>query len=172
MGWHDTGRSENQPNEPEISPNRDLEDPRADDSDSDMEEWDSGANYMPLSQNTNDGEPLYEQNNDSEEENFNFEEFQMVTPSDTNGSHDESLPISTVQPFIMSTLVDEVWSKPGPKEVDIEMGDKKVDLVKQVMSTIQLPSDTFPDWARNIPEEEWKNYLLQKLLNVKHASNK
>ncbi|XP_066253808.1 uncharacterized protein [Euwallacea similis] len=172
MGWHDTGRSDNQPNEPEISPNRDLEDPRADDSDSDMEEWDSGANYMPLSQNPYDGEPLYEQNNDSEEENPNFEETLVMAPCDVNSSHDESVSISTVQPFIMSTLVDEVWSKPGPKEVDIEMGDKKIDLVKQVMSTIQLPSDAFPDWARSIPEEEWKNHLLQKLLSVKHGSNK
>lgn len=36
-------------------------------------------------------------------------------------------------------------------------------LVKDVMLTIELPPENIPEWARNIPEEEWKDHLLQIL---------
>lgn len=62
-------------------------------------------------------------------------------------------------------LVKEVWSVPTP--TDIEMDSKKVDEVKQVMSTITLPPSSIPDWASNISEEEWKQQLTKRLQAMK-----
>lgn len=68
-------------------------------------------------------------------------------------------------------LVNEVWSGPPPKAVDIEMDSKKVDEVKQAMTNITLPPSSIPEWAANVPEEEWKNQLLKRLQNMHEEGN-
>lgn len=63
MGLKDTGLSNNTPNDSEVSPNRDLEQPgTGEDSDSDLDTNDHWGDYMPLSQNPQDGEILYSMN--------------------------------------------------------------------------------------------------------------
>jgi len=157
MGRKDTGLSTNSPNEADISPNREIEQPRiGEDSDSELDEIDPWGGYMPLSQNPNDGEPLYALSHDSEDEEIDIQGSEEEHASES--SHTRSFP--TVKALVED---EQVWSKPAPKEVDIEMTDKKIDLVKQVMLNIQLPSDAFPAWAQNIPEDQWKDHLLKRL---------
>ncbi|KAJ8984367.1 hypothetical protein NQ317_003515 [Molorchus minor] len=64
-------------------------------------------------------------------------------------------------------LFKAVWYDSPTKPVDIEMDSKKVDEVKQVMATITLPPSSIPEWAANIPEEEWKGQLMKRLENLK-----
>lgn len=158
MGRANTGLANNSPNENEVSPNRELEHPVPDeDSDSDTElEEDRLGHYMPLSQNPTDAEPFYGSNNDSDDENISPE----TDMAEATGV--SSIPLSDL-PDIQGTLVGEVWSEPAPKEVDIELTEKKIDLVKQVMLNVQLPSEAIPDWAKDIPEEDWKTHLMERL---------
>lgn len=61
----------------------------------------------------------------------------------------------------------EVWTCAPPKSVDIEMNSQKVDEVKQAMANITLPSTSIPDWASKIPEEEWKQELMERIEQLK-----
>ena len=42
---------------------------------------------------------------------------------------------------------------------------KQVDLIRQVMSGITLPSSAIPEWAKVVPEEKWKASLVSTLTN-------
>ncbi|XP_050501335.1 uncharacterized protein LOC126881233 [Diabrotica virgifera virgifera] len=71
-------------------------------------------------------------------------------------------PVTTIE----TTLLKEVWSASSSRSCDIEMDSKKVDEVKQAMSNIVLPPSAIPDWAADIPEEEWKQQLIKRLENI------
>lgn len=66
-------------------------------------------------------------------------------------------------------ILKEVWSGPPPKTSDIEMDSEKVDEVKQAMANITLPSTAIPEWAMNIPEEDWKQELLERIEKLKRV---
>ncbi|KAJ8913490.1 hypothetical protein NQ315_013870 [Exocentrus adspersus] len=111
----------------------------------------------------------------STDDNAEMEHFSTSDDDDHDEDHDAILQEnsasstnSTIPPItsVEEELVKEVWSAPLPKTVDIEMDSRKVDEVKQVMMNITLPSSSIPDWATNIPEEEWKNQLLKRLQNI------
>lgn len=46
-----------------------------------------------------------------------------------------------------------------------EMKPEQVDLIRQVMAGITLPSSSIPDWAKVIPEERWKASLVSSISN-------
>lgn len=62
---------------------------------------------------------------------------------------------------IEQTLLKEVWK--GGVSKDIEMDSNKVDAVKRAMVNITLPPGSIPEWASNVPEEEWKATLLSRI---------
>ncbi|KAK9870245.1 hypothetical protein WA026_006332 [Henosepilachna vigintioctopunctata] len=64
-------------------------------------------------------------------------------------------------------LNQEVMACLDSPPVDIEMNSAKVEEVKQVMVNITLPPSAIPEWAAKVPEEEWKEYLFNKL-HIKH----
>ncbi|XP_072380848.1 uncharacterized protein [Diabrotica undecimpunctata] len=108
---------------------------------------------------------------------FANEELDIASDEDTdNGDeiHNEvsnapnNLPEIPVPPIttIETALLKEVWSASSSKSCDIEMDSKKVDEVKQAMSNIVLPPSAIPDWAADIPEEEWKQQLIKRLENI------
>lgn len=80
-------------------------------------------------------------------------------------SSEESKPStsSTLPPIvpIEQTLVKEVWSSPTPH--DIEMDAEKENEVKMAMMNFTLPSSSIPEWARNVPEDQWKQMLIDKI---------
>ncbi|KAH1028634.1 hypothetical protein HUJ05_001971 [Dendroctonus ponderosae] len=168
MGKRDTGLSNAPANDTEIAENRELAQPRAEeDSDSELEDNGPWGGYMPLAQNPADSEALFRSSNDSDEDEGIDEE---QPPAAEQGIKDSS---SVQVEEVLSPMVDllrvvnkhciQVWSQPAPKEVDIEMSDKKIDLVKQMMQNIKLPEEAIPAWARDIPEAQWRDHLLQKL---------
>ncbi|KAL3265431.1 hypothetical protein HHI36_009635 [Cryptolaemus montrouzieri] len=84
-------------------------------------------------------------------------------PSDLS-IFDDAPPCGNPSPQMMPApddIVREVWSDSNSS--DIEMDSEKVKEVKQVMVNITLPASAIPEWAANVPEEQWKEYLFNKL---------
>lgn len=79
---------------------------------------------------------------------------------EASGPTPDSLPQIT---RIEATLVKEVWSAPLPRAVDIEMDSTRVDEVKKAMNNFTLPPSAIPEWANTIPEEQWKQQLINRL---------
>ena len=42
---------------------------------------------------------------------------------------------------------------------------EQVDLIRQVMSGITLPTSAVPEWAKVVPEEKWKASLVSSIEN-------
>lgn len=42
---------------------------------------------------------------------------------------------------------------------------EQVDIIRQVMSGISLPSSAVPEWAKVVPEEKWKASLVSSIKN-------
>ena len=45
----------------------------------------------------------------------------------------------------------------------------QVDLIRQVMSGITLPTSAIPEWAKVVPEEKWKASLVSSITNRTHS---
>ncbi|KAL9975625.1 hypothetical protein ACROYT_G012808 [Oculina patagonica] len=43
--------------------------------------------------------------------------------------------------------------------------NEQVDLIRQVMSGITLPTSAIPEWAKVVPEEKWKASLVSSITN-------
>lgn len=61
------------------------------------------------------------------------------------------------------TLVQEVWSNTPVNTVDIRMDKEKEEEVKQAMLNVTLPPSSIPAWANAVPEEQWKDHIMQML---------
>lgn len=141
-----------------------------------------------LSTNNNEVILVTDSDSDNDEVNHNgYEPLPLTPPDDANEiddsdsesdndsglgsagqqSHNDSFPAIV---RIESQLTQEVWSEPTPSAVDIEMDSNKVDQVKQAMANITLPSSSIPDWANNIPEDQWKQHLFDKLQDLQRHS--
>ncbi|CAD6999158.1 uncharacterized protein LOC101461826 [Ceratitis capitata] len=57
----------------------------------------------------------------------------------------------------------QVWSEPRPKELQLELDNNKTTQILNVMANITLPNAVVPDWAASVPEERWKEELLQRI---------
>jgi hypothetical protein len=56
----------------------------------------------------------------------------------------------------------EVWS--GSSRGDsIEMGSEQAEQVRAAMSNFSLPASAIPGWASAVPEEQWKQQLLDRI---------
>lgn len=56
----------------------------------------------------------------------------------------------------------EVWS--GSSHGDsIEMGSEQAEQVRAAMANFSLPASAIPGWASAVPEEQWKQQLLDRI---------
>jgi hypothetical protein len=56
----------------------------------------------------------------------------------------------------------EVWS--GSSRGDsIEMGSEQAERVTAAMANFSLPASAIPGWASAVPEEQWKQQLLDRI---------
>lgn len=90
----------------------------------------------------------------------------------SNSSDNEEGAVANIDPLppivpMEEILVKEVWTAPT-KSVDIEMDSNKVNEVKQAMVNFTLPPSSIPEWANNIPEEQWKQQLISRLQNLQN----
>lgn len=71
-------------------------------------------------------------------------EIQCAAVSDDSESNSSSTPVRRTEP---------------------EMKQEQVDLIRQVMSGITLPTSAIPEWAKVVPEEKWKATLVSSITN-------
>lgn len=45
---------------------------------------------------------------------------------------------------------------------DVALDEEKIDTIKGLMSNFKLPDESFPGWAKDIPEEQWAAFVTQK----------
>ncbi|KAF2883982.1 hypothetical protein ILUMI_22180 [Ignelater luminosus] len=149
MGCNNKGvpQPPNNSTEENLSPNEDVVLGTDSDSDEDDNAL-SGYEPLPLA-------PPEDLNNDESSDS----EDDSGVGSGGQPSEESLPPINRIE----NQLVGEVWSGPSPSAVDIKMDSNKVDEVKQVMANITLPPSSIPEWANNIPEEQWKQHLLSRL---------
>ena len=46
---------------------------------------------------------------------------------------------------------------------NIVLDSSKLNLITNIMSNINLPSSCTPEWAKTLPEQVWKNSLIENL---------
>lgn len=137
----------------EVQPLDDIVIPGTDTSDTEDEE-NQYDGYVPLpllpteNENEQSSEDEYEEGNEN-----------SIIDRNSGGYFPEIEPIHR-------TLVQEVWSGPPPEHVDIEMDSAKANEVKLAMANFTLPSSSIPDWAANIPEEQWKEQLINRIQSL------
>uniref|UniRef100_A0AAG5CW53 Male-enhanced antigen 1 n=1 Tax=Anopheles atroparvus TaxID=41427 RepID=A0AAG5CW53_ANOAO len=122
-----------------------------------------------------------ESDNESVGDNHGYEGYQPLNTDELNPSHRrlsvmeenvesgmhvdlndpaESEPHSGVS---LELLNVDVWNAPRPNELNIDIDSTKAAEIVNVMAGIKLPTTAVPDWARGVPEEEWKENLLQRI---------
>ncbi|XP_013111116.1 uncharacterized protein LOC106089706 [Stomoxys calcitrans] len=153
---------------------------------SDNESLDDYDGYQPLAMDDNQMEytsiALQEDDDDdgtAEQESFNrtrppvntIEE--NVEPQqsaeDVEVTHgDPNLPpIESID----AEIEREVWSQPRPEELQIELDSSKTQQILSAMANFTLPNIGVPSWAEGVPEERWKEELLQRIRQRKPATN-
>lgn len=126
------------------------------DTDDDDGVQDAYNGYEPLPMGPVD----YQPNMDNED--YYDEEYNRPTqPNDdsSNNGVPNIIPVET-------ELVGEVWNQPSTSS-DIQMDSDKINEVKKAMLNFTLPAGNIPEWAKHIPEDQWKDNLLHKISNKK-----
>lgn len=68
-------------------------------------------------------------------------------------------------------LAQQVWSAPAEpsRSATIELDDTRTHQIITLMSGISLPQNCIPEWAQSLPEDKWKQELLDK---IRSSNNK
>lgn len=56
----------------------------------------------------------------------------------------------------------EIWSGSSSGN-NIEMGSEQAEQVRAAMANFALPASAIPSWASAVPEEQWKQELLDQI---------
>ncbi|XP_052867379.1 uncharacterized protein LOC128273452 [Anopheles cruzii] len=109
------------------------------------------AGYQPLSVDERGHPTMHRRLSAMDDERELDDEANCIEPGDVNGvSGTEFLNV-------------DVWNAPRPDELNIDIDANKAAEIVTVMASIKLPTTAVPDWARGVPEEEWKENLLQRI---------
>ncbi len=76
-------------------------------------------------------------------------------------------PTVTLQPTIGNDNDDDTFKKVECENIVLD--PSKIDLISNIMSNINLPSNFTPDWAKSIPEQIWKKNLIENI-NAKQTN--
>uniref|UniRef100_A0A336LPY2 Male-enhanced antigen 1 n=1 Tax=Culicoides sonorensis TaxID=179676 RepID=A0A336LPY2_CULSO len=72
---------------------------------------------------------------------------------------------------VEAEVVAEVWNKPRPVELNFELDVNSQELIKSMMSSIQLPKLAAPTWAEGMSDLDLKETVLQKVRKRSNMSN-
>ncbi|XP_074647857.1 uncharacterized protein LOC141903572 [Tubulanus polymorphus] len=61
------------------------------------------------------------------------------------------------------TTASQLWNENKQPQDDIKLDKEQTDKIKSAMAGIKLPASNIPDWAKVIPEDQWKCNLISKL---------
>lgn len=143
QGGENSDSEEDEPVVPAI-----METSSSDDEDNNgIDSDDLTQGYVQLAQDDNDGLQPAEQwlANTGEEEAPHVNDAVIINTSESSMSSSSSSSVD--------------------RSAEPEMKQEQVDLIRQVMSGITLPTSAVPEWAKVIPEEKWKASLVSSIKN-------
>lgn len=95
---------------------------------------------------------FFVQDSSSSEENN-----EVIIPS-------SNIPAVSTFDQALRSEVSELWSTAHSSRLpNIEMDCAKEELIRNALANFTLPSSAIPSWAKDIPEEEWKQQLIQQI---------
>ncbi|XP_065079013.1 uncharacterized protein LOC135701996 [Ochlerotatus camptorhynchus] len=118
-----------------------------DDSENEFNDENEYMGYQPL--NLGD-------NNDTLVESDDQNDSQVTTPTHRGNNSN---------PVFLNV---DVWNAPRPDELNIELDPAKAEQILNVMAGFKLPNSSVPEWAVGIPEDRWKEELLQRIRQRQH----
>lgn len=119
--------------------------------------------YEPLSLNDNQDFVMDEDNDDEDDDLDTVESIKGSTEEPSLCEGGDLPKVMTVDQEVES----EIWGQPRPKELEIPLDTNKTEQILTAMATIKLPNTAIPNWAKDVPEESWKNDLLQRIRDRK-----
>ncbi|XP_015928225.1 male-enhanced antigen 1 [Parasteatoda tepidariorum] len=123
------------------------------DSDSPSDDENVGhEGYEPLSQDPD----CFIDNQYDIEEDGNFLAEEMSGEMEISMINHQSL-------LIQNSVTDEKATGRLVPE-DIKMDEEHIETIKSVMKNITLPTSNLPQWAKIVPEEEWKTALFSEMV--------
>ncbi|XP_035916633.1 male-enhanced antigen 1 isoform X4 [Anopheles stephensi] len=141
-----------------------------DDSNFTMDE-NNTVHLEPLSEDESDNESLVDANGYAGYQPLNMDEQNqtnrmtsvMDEEMDTDAGEGEPPGHDGGSTVNAEFLNVDVWNAPRPNELSIDLDSSKAAEIVNVMAGIKLPTTAVPEWARGVPEEEWKENLLQRI---------
>ncbi|XP_045479931.1 male-enhanced antigen 1 [Harmonia axyridis] len=106
-----------------------------------------------------------------DERNIDTFYYYITHPQPPTPRDDPTLPLprkSFPLPVISRTSAYDDYASSSSS--NINMDDKKCEEVKKIMVNINLPTSCIPEWAADVPEEQWKDFILQRL-HLKKSTN-
>ncbi|XP_075153127.1 uncharacterized protein LOC142226795 [Haematobia irritans] len=154
-------------------------------SDESDESEDNYDGYQPLSMVDGEMETSIalqdeEYENEIIDEHNRFNRAQQTIPIEGNNQEEESYENAEVThgdpnlppiESIDSEIEREVWSQPRPEELQIELDSNKTQQILNAMANFTLPNVGVPVWAEGVPEERWKEELLQRIRQRKPTTS-
>lgn len=125
---------------------------------------DAYSGYQPLTLTGNTGafyEAMDLSDDEENEENNEIEEVVMDGAEGFTENDQQILEEKTIS--LEAEIHSEIWNAPRPNELNIELDSSKTEQIMSVMAGIKLPTTAIPEWAQGIPEEKWKEDLLEKI---------
>ncbi|XP_054742975.1 uncharacterized protein LOC129247728 [Anastrepha obliqua] len=138
----------------------------SDDSDNEMNTADAYAGYQPLPM----GDDVIDTSMD---DNISMDDDSEETLQIADGESACGNGAPTNLPAVESADAEierQVWNEPRPKELQLELDNTKTTQILNVMANITLPNAVVPDWAAGVPEERWKEELLQRIRQREESS--
>ncbi|XP_063241012.1 uncharacterized protein LOC134541465 isoform X2 [Bacillus rossius redtenbacheri] len=62
----------------------------------------------------------------------------------------------------------ELWSGAATR-ADFELGADKIQAVREAMSRVALPPSSVPGWAAAVPEEQWRQQIMDRVRELRAA---
>ncbi|XP_073826831.1 uncharacterized protein [Musca autumnalis] len=151
--------------------------------DSDNESMNDYDGYQPLSMDEhNQGYTLQngameDDDEDADDDTEGFNAQSRAQQPSTNEDNVEASEVTYGDPnlppieSIDAEVEREVWSQPRPQELEIELDSNKTQQILSAMANFSLPNMAVPSWADGVPEERWKEELLERIRQRKPGSN-
>ncbi|XP_053672623.1 uncharacterized protein LOC128722954 isoform X2 [Anopheles nili] len=122
------------------------------------------TNFKMDEHNTIRAERFSEDESDNESiRRTSLTENETDSVADATINEDESSTVDQNSSLNSELCNIDVWNAPRPDELSIEIDSSKAAEIVTVMAGIKLPTTAVPDWAHGVPEEEWKENLLQRI---------
>jgi len=141
-GGENSDSEEDEPIPPVILENSSSSDEDADNMEDEEEDVNQG--YVQLAQDESEDQQTTEESSPQAEEQGSEVDSEPDTDNASSNSLSSSTPVRSTDP---------------------EMKQEQVDLIRQVMSGITLPTSAVPEWAKVVPEEKWKASLVSSIEN-------